>query len=196
MASQQRVSVLLGSQRGANGNAEAVAAWFASRWPPTTEYSLDIVESVTKFSLPPLTGHLIPAAANEQYPDAAVQRWSDHVKGAAAIIIITPQYNWSIPSSLKLALDHLYPEWKAKKVGVITYGGHGGSKVAEHLKVMLPGGAGATRWQLLCRSDNKPLHRPEGRPRAAVGRRNLAEGGHRGPNASFGDRGDKDIRGI
>jgi len=37
-------------------------------------------------------------------------------------------------------LDHLFNEWGGKPVLVVTYGGRGGGKCEEQLKVVLSGG--------------------------------------------------------
>ncbi|KAG0046786.1 hypothetical protein BGZ83_008047 [Gryganskiella cystojenkinii] len=65
--------------------------------------------------------------------------WSAKIKVYDAYIFVTPQYNWSIPASLKTALDSLYHEWRGKPVGIIAYGGHGGTKSSKHLREILTG---------------------------------------------------------
>jgi NAD(P)H-dependent FMN reductase len=37
---------------------------------------------------------------------------------------------------LKNALDHLYAEWNNKAVGFVSYGGVGGARAAEHLRLI------------------------------------------------------------
>jgi NAD(P)H-dependent FMN reductase len=37
---------------------------------------------------------------------------------------------------LKNALDHLYVEWNNKSVGLVSYGGTGGVRAAEHLRLV------------------------------------------------------------
>jgi len=56
-----------------------------------------------------------------------------------AFIFVTPQYNWSVPASLKNALDFLFHEWRGKPAGIVSYGGHGGGKAAAHLREILQG---------------------------------------------------------
>jgi NAD(P)H-dependent FMN reductase len=56
-----------------------------------------------------------------------------------AFIFVTPQYNWSIPASLKNALDYLFHEWAGKPAGIVSYGSKGGVKAAEHLRSVLTG---------------------------------------------------------
>ena len=63
-----------------------------------------------------------------RYTRETTRAWSDLVTAAAGVVIVTPQYNWSVPAPLKNAIDHLYREWKGKPALLVTYGGHGGDK--------------------------------------------------------------------
>ncbi len=61
------------------------------------------------------------------------------MSSAAAIVIVTPQYNWGYPAPLKNALDHLYQKWTGKPLVIVTYGGHGGNKCAAQLRQVAAG---------------------------------------------------------
>lgn len=51
--------------------------------------------------------------------------------------MITPEYNHGYPASLKLAIDSVHPEWKAKPVGFVSYGGMaGGLRAVEQLRLV------------------------------------------------------------
>jgi len=65
--------------------------------------------------------------------------WSRKVSKGDAFVFVTPQYNWGYPAPLKNALDHLYKEWSGKPAMIVTYGGHGGGKCADHLRQVLDG---------------------------------------------------------
>lgn len=80
----------------------------------------------------------IPAAGGD-YQNEATRRWSAQVGAASGIVLVSPQYNWGYPASLKNAIDHLYREWRGKPVLVVTYGGHGGDKCASQLRQVLGG---------------------------------------------------------
>ncbi len=73
------------------------------------------------------------------YGDERVNRWAGMVRDADAYVIITPEYNHSIPGVLKNALDHVYHEWKRKPAAVVAYAGSnsGGIRAAEHLRQIL-----------------------------------------------------------
>jgi len=66
------------------------------------------------------------------------KRWSEIVGAADGFIIVTPEYNHSVPGALKNALDYLYHEWHGKPVGVVSYGGiSGGTRATVALQVVL-----------------------------------------------------------
>ena len=89
-------------------------------------------ESVIPASLP-------AADPTPHYTKEHAQNWSAVVREFDAFIFVTPQYNWSIPASLKNALDYLFHEWKWKPAGIVSYGSRGGGKAADHLRGVLTG---------------------------------------------------------
>jgi NAD(P)H-dependent FMN reductase len=50
--------------------------------------------------------------------------------------MVTPEYNHSTSGVLKNAIDYLYAEWNNKAVGFVSYGGVGGARAAEHLRLV------------------------------------------------------------
>ncbi|KAF9350734.1 hypothetical protein BGX26_011149 [Mortierella sp. AD094] len=101
---------------------------------------LDIAEqSLPLFDEPAIPSQLPPADPTPHYQHEHTRQWSAKVRGFDAFIFITPQYNWSIPASLKNALDYLFYEWKGKPAAIVSYGGHGGNKAADHLRGILGG---------------------------------------------------------
>lgn len=111
--------------------------------PSPTGIALDIIDLQDQALLlcdePEIPSHLPPDDPTPHYRNEHTRRWSDTVRGYDAFIFVTPQYNWSIPASLKNALDYLFYEWKGKPTAVVTYGGKGGGKAAHHLRQILTG---------------------------------------------------------
>ncbi|EPY52282.1 NADPH-dependent FMN reductase [Schizosaccharomyces cryophilus OY26] len=68
------------------------------------------------------------------YQHATTRRWSSEIRKYDAVIFVAPQFNWSIPATLKNAIDFLCHEWNGKPTGIVSYGGHGGTKAAAHLQ--------------------------------------------------------------
>lgn len=66
-----------------------------------------------------------------QDPPAGALHFSEKVKEADGIIIVTPEYNGGYPASLKNVVDLLYPEWKKKPilVSTVSNGPFGGTQV-------------------------------------------------------------------
>ena len=105
--------------------------------------TFDILD-LAKQSLPLYDESVIPASLpaadpTPHYSQPHTRAWSATVRQYDAFIFVTPQYNWSIPASLKNALDYLFHEWKGKPAGIVSYGSHGGGKAADHLRAVLTG---------------------------------------------------------
>jgi NAD(P)H-dependent FMN reductase len=137
-----RIPLLLGSQRS-NSNSAGLAHWLTERATTAgTDLSLDASISVPYHAVsePTIAAGIKRA---QDYEDPAIIAWSQLISSSPAIVILTPQYNWGYPGGLKNAIDHLYHEWRGKPVLLVTFGGHGGSRCAEHLKDVLDGGVHA-----------------------------------------------------
>lgn len=61
--------------------------------------------------------------------------YSDAIKNADGVVIVTPEYNHSFPGNLKSVLDMLYSEYKHKPVGIacVSKGMWGGIRAVESL---------------------------------------------------------------
>ena len=60
--------------------------------------------------------------------------WTEKIAGSDGFIIVTPEYNRSVPAPLKNALDYVSKEWKDKPILTISYGYiDGGMNVTKHL---------------------------------------------------------------
>ncbi|MFB6100721.1 MAG: NADPH-dependent FMN reductase [Candidatus Nanohalobium sp.] len=83
----------------------------------------------------------VPPLGNRTYVDSEepvpedIQELSREVKSADGVVIVTPEYNHSIPGILKTTLDYMYPEYDEKPFSFITdsAGGFGGVRGLQHL---------------------------------------------------------------
>ena len=114
-----------------------VADWIADQGRNALAAEFEVVD-LKDWPLPMDDEPGIPAAADD-YACEHTRAWSRKIAGAAAVIFVTPQYNWGYPAPLKNALDHLYQEWAAKPAMIVTYGGHGGGRCAEQLQQVCEG---------------------------------------------------------
>ncbi|MDQ3141460.1 MAG: NAD(P)H-dependent oxidoreductase [Bacteroidota bacterium] len=76
---------------------------------------------------------------NLKTPDPKLVEFSEKVKQADGILIITPEYNGGYPSSLKNVVDALNDEWFRKPVAISTVsdGAFGGMQVITSLQFSL-----------------------------------------------------------
>jgi NAD(P)H-dependent FMN reductase len=108
-----------------------VAAWVAGIGREIVPAAFEVVD-LKEWHLPMDDEPGIPA--RHAYLHERTQAWSRTVADAAAIVFVSPQYNWGYPAPLKNAIDHLYKEWAGKPAMIVTYGGHGGGICAAQLR--------------------------------------------------------------
>jgi NAD(P)H-dependent FMN reductase len=64
------------------------------------------------------------------------QRWAAKLAGLDGFILVTPEYNHGTSAALKNALDYAYVEFVRKPVAFVGYGGVGGARAIEHLRLV------------------------------------------------------------
>ena len=52
-------------------------------------------------------------------------------------VFVTPEYNHGISGAFKNAIDFLFREWNNKAAGFVSYGGAGGARAVEQLRLMM-----------------------------------------------------------
>ncbi|MGY4718927.1 NADPH-dependent FMN reductase [Naumannella cuiyingiana] len=114
---------------------DQLAAQIAPVLAETTGLEVRTVD-LTDLALP-LLDEPVMAAATDDYANAHTREWSRIVRDAAAIVFLTPQYNFGYPGGLKNAIDYLYAEWQGKPALIISYGGRGGGAGAAQLRAVL-----------------------------------------------------------
>jgi NAD(P)H-dependent FMN reductase len=77
-----------------------------------------------------------------EWPDApeTVRSFVAEMERAQGFVIVTPEYNFGIPGTLKNLLDHLHAPWRHKPFGLIGCGGlAGGARAVDSLRMIIPG---------------------------------------------------------
>lgn len=71
-------------------------------------------------------------------PAPEITFFADKIKAADAVLVVSPEYNHSIPASLKNAIDLLYKEWYRKPIALATAssGMFGGANALTLLQVI------------------------------------------------------------
>ena len=109
-----------------------IANWALAEIEKQGEFEVDIADLML-MNLPMLDEPHHPILRNYTKPHTIA--WSERVDAADAILIVTPEYNYAIPGSLKNALDFLSQEWNYKPVAFVSYGGlSGGMRAVQMAK--------------------------------------------------------------
>lgn len=77
----------------------------------------------------------------EQHPpQPRVQKFVAEMARADGFVIVSPEYNYGYPGTLKNMLDHVYDEWNRKPFAIVGCGGlSGGLRMIEHLRPVIAG---------------------------------------------------------
>jgi NAD(P)H-dependent FMN reductase len=127
-----RIGIILGSTRP-NRNGEQVARWVYDIASRRDDAEFELVD-LRDYPLPHLDEPLPPSMG--QYQNEHTKAWAEKIASFDGFVIVTPEYNHSTSGVLKNAIDYLYAEWNNKAVGFVSYGGVGGARAAEHLRLV------------------------------------------------------------
>src|ERR1700712_3208713 len=128
-----KIGIILGSTRpGRNG--AAVAQWVYEIAEQLDEVEFELVD-IADYALPLLDEPLPPAFG--QYQQHHTVPWAKKIDSLDAFVFVTPEYNHSVSGALKNAIDFLYKEWNNKAAGFVSYGGSGGVRAVEHLRLIM-----------------------------------------------------------
>jgi NAD(P)H-dependent FMN reductase len=127
-----RIGIILGSTRP-NRNGEQVARWVLDVASQREDVHFELVD-LRDYPLPHLD-EAMPASFG-QYANEHTKAWAQKIESFDGYVIVTPEYNHSTSGVLKNAIDFLYAEWNNKAVGFVSYGGVGGARAAEHLRLI------------------------------------------------------------
>ncbi|GGI44348.1 NAD(P)H-dependent FMN reductase [Agromyces flavus] len=131
--SRVKIGIIIGSTRPGRVG-DQVARWVLERAQSRTNAEFELVD-LADFALPHLD-EAIPAAAG-QYAHEHTKAWAEKVDSFDGYIFVTPEYNHSTSGALKNAIDFVYREWNNKAAGLVSYGSAGGTRAAEHLRLIL-----------------------------------------------------------
>ncbi|WP_257158842.1 NADPH-dependent FMN reductase [Corynebacterium cystitidis] len=129
------IGIIIGSIReGRLG--ESVGKWVADAAAKRAGADYKVLD-LKEFNVPLLDAAQVPGAANKQYDNENVTRWSQAIDECDGYIFVTPEYNHSVPGAMKNAFDALGPEWAGKVVAFVGYGSVGAVRAVEHWRTIV-----------------------------------------------------------
>src|SRR5580693_3923820 len=128
-----KIAIIIGSTRpGRNG--EAVAKWVNEIAQKRSDAEFELVD-IRDFNLPLLDEPMPPSMG--QYSKPHTKAWAAKIDSFDGYIFVAPEYNHGISGALKNAIDFLFAEWDNKAAGFVSYGGAGGARAVEQLRLVL-----------------------------------------------------------
>jgi NAD(P)H-dependent FMN reductase len=128
-----RVAIIVGSTRPGR-KAEVVARWIDDIASKRSDAEFEVVD-ILDFNLPLLDEPVSPARGG--YTQPHTKAWSAKIDSFDAFVFVTPEYNHGPSGALKNALDFLYREWNNKAAAFVSYGGAGGTRAVEQLRLVM-----------------------------------------------------------
>lgn len=128
-----KVAIIIGSTRPGR-KAEAVARWVHEIAKKRSDAEFELVD-IQEFNLPLFDEPMPPVLGQYMHPHT--QAWSAKIASFDAYVFVTPEYNHGTSGALKNAIDYLFREWNNKAAGFVSYGGAGGTRAVENLRLIM-----------------------------------------------------------
>lgn len=129
--SKPKIAVVVGSTRAARF-ADKPTEWIANIAKARGDFDVEVVD-LRDYPMPffdEATSSLWAPSKNE-----VALRWQKKVAEFDGFIVIAAEYNRGPTAVLKNALDYAYTEWNRKPVTFVGYGGVGGARAIEQLRL-------------------------------------------------------------
>ena len=132
-----KLLVVIGSTRPGRA-ADNVIPWLTEKVTAHQAFDAEIAD-LRDWPLPIFAEHFgtIGDISDPTYSEPIVKAWNNKIKSADAYVIVTPEYNHSVPGGLKNAIDSVWVSFgfRNKPVAFVSYAGGqtGGVRAIEHL---------------------------------------------------------------
>ncbi|MEH7085646.1 NADPH-dependent FMN reductase [Neobacillus drentensis] len=118
------IGIILGSTRKGRVSPQ-VGEWVKGIADKRGDANYEIVD-ISDFQLPFL--------GTTDGTEPGIAAWNKKLFSLDGFVFIVQEYNHSITGALKNALDFAREAWNNKAAGIVSYGGTGGARAAEHLR--------------------------------------------------------------
>jgi len=128
-----KIAIILASTRPGR-HSDRIAKWTFDNARKNADFDDVELLDLRDYPMPLFNESVSPRFNPERKPSAEVKKWLDKLDIFDTYIIVTPEYNHSIPAVLKNALDYIDWQVKQKPFAIVSHGSAGGARAAEHLK--------------------------------------------------------------
>ena len=127
-----KIAIIISTTRTARFGHKA-GEWIHDIARKRTDAYFDLVD-LRDHSMPFFDEIATNAWVPTQNPEGV--RWQEKVAEYDGYLFVTGEYNHGVPAVLKNALDYAYPEWNRKPAALMGYGGVGGARAIEQLRLI------------------------------------------------------------
>jgi NAD(P)H-dependent FMN reductase len=127
-----KIGIIIGSTRPSRFG-DKPAAWIHSIARKRADLDFEVLD-LRDYPLPVFDEPGSPAWGPVE--NKVAQRWAAKLASLDGFILVTPEYNHGTSAALKNALDYAYNEFVRKPVAFVGYGGVGGARAIEHLRLV------------------------------------------------------------
>ncbi|MDB5451586.1 MAG: putative reductase [Caulobacteraceae bacterium] len=127
-----KIAIILGTTRQGRF-ADKPAQWILNLAQARTDARFELID-LRDWPLP-FFDEPAPVARTPPKNEVA-QRWSAKLDEFDGFLFVTAEYNHSIPAVLKNAIDYAYREFNRKPAAFVAYGGVGGARAVEQLRLI------------------------------------------------------------
>ena len=131
--SKPKIAVIIGSIRPTR-QGDKPAKWLADQAKAYGAFDVELVD-LKDYPLP-----LFDAISTDLWVPTTNEmaiKWQAKLNEFDGYVIVTPEYNRSVPGALKNAIDWAYRPFVRKAVAYMSYGSVGGSRAVEHLRTIM-----------------------------------------------------------
>jgi NAD(P)H-dependent FMN reductase len=132
-----KLQIIVGSTRP-NRNADRVLPWLIERASAHDVFEVEVLD-LREWPLPLFAEHVgtIGDWADPTYSCPLVKCWNQKIAEGDAYLVLTPEYNHSLPGELKNAIDSVFASFafRHKPIACVAYsvGISAGARAVEHL---------------------------------------------------------------
>lgn len=130
--SKPKIGIIIGSTREGRF-ADHPAQWIKAQAEKHGAFEVELLD-LRDYPMPFFDEPASPAWVPSK--NEAAQRWQKKIDSLDGFIVIAAEYNRGPTGVLKNALDYAYNGWNNKPVTFVGYGGVGGARAIEQLRLM------------------------------------------------------------
>lgn len=111
------------------------ARWIHDQLTARNDVRADLID-LRDYPLPFFDQPISPARFQGTYPHPIAAEWAKKVNEADGYVVVGPEYNHGYTAVLKNAFDWAFHEWNNKPIAFVSYGGVGGARAVEQMRLV------------------------------------------------------------